>query len=82
MTDKEKTAERLRKYMELYNLSQSDIARELKVSRQTVNQWTSGQTLPTVSKTKLLAKLLHVTVPDILVESTDSTDYTLPFDMF
>ncbi len=79
MTDKQKTAENIIKYMALQNLSQSDVARKLKVSRQTVSLWVSGKSIPSREKLRLLAQLFHVTVSDILIEEPGFEPVSSPF---
>lgn len=46
--------------------SQEYVAREVKVSRQTVINWETGKSIPTADKAVRLAKLFGVTVEKLM----------------
>lgn len=50
-------------------LSQEHIARELKVSRQTVMNWESGKSIPMADKAIKLAALLNTTVEKLMEDT-------------
>ena len=62
-------SERIRQLRERANLSQSELARRLSVTRSSVNAWESGLSAPTAYFISELAKLFHV-----------SSDYLLGLD--
>lgn len=59
-------AERIKELRELSNLTQSQLAKQLDVTRSSVNAWEMGISIPSVSKLIELSSFFHV-----------STDYLL-----
>lgn len=55
------------------NLSQEYIAEQLKVSRQAVSKWETGQSNPDTENLIKLAEILHVSVEFLLNGETDSS---------
>lgn len=51
------------------NLTQKNIANEIKVDRSTIAKWESGEALPRSDKLPLLAKLLGCTVDDLFKDT-------------
>jgi transcriptional regulator with XRE-family HTH domain len=49
-------------------LSQEELAALLKVSRQSVSKWESGQTYPEIDKLIILSDLFKVTLDDLICE--------------
>ena len=49
----------------LKNLTQEDIAERIGVSRQAVAKWESGDTMPDLEKSRLLAEVLEVSLDDL-----------------
>ena len=47
-------------------LSQENVAEKLGVSRQTISQWETGETLPDIRQAKGLATLYHVTLDELI----------------
>lgn len=66
------------KYIKLRGLTQEQVAKELNVSRQAVQQWTSGKS-PTLKNLKALAKLLNTNVSALSAEEgeDDGRDFKL-----
>ena len=50
----------------LHNLTQEDIADKVGVSRQTVAKWESGESLPDLEKSRLLADALGTSLDDLV----------------
>ena len=50
----------------LKNISQEELAEKLNVSRQTISKWETGESLPDIEKTKLLAELFNVSIDDLV----------------
>ncbi len=49
----------------LYNLTQEDVATKIGVTRQAVAKWESGDTMPDLEKTRLLAELFGVSIDNL-----------------
>lgn len=47
-------------------LSQENVAEKLRVSRQTISKWETGETLPDIRQSKGLAMLYHVTLDELI----------------
>ena len=63
----------------LQNLTQEDIADKVGVSRQTVAKWESGESLPDLEKSRLLADALGTSLDDLVnFESKDSMGLSAP----
>lgn len=56
----------LRKYMDMKNINQNRLAIALGVSRPTVSDWYNGNKMPRIEKLKEIAKILGVSVSDLL----------------
>lgn len=57
-------------------LSQEDVADKIGVSRQTVSKWETNQTVPELSKVKMLSQLYCVSNDYLINESSLSGDIT------
>ncbi len=68
---------RLKELRQLHQCSQSDLARELGVSRQAVNGFESGKFDPSLEMAFKLANLLHVAIENIFIYEAKSTMQTL-----
>ena len=63
----------------LKNLTQEDIADKVGVSRQTVAKWESGESLPDLEKSRLLADALGTSLDDLVnFESNNSMGLSVP----
>lgn len=52
-------------------MTQEDLAEKVNVSRQTLSKWETGESLPDIEKSKLLAEVFGVTLDDLVnYEST------------
>ena len=49
----------------LHNLTQEDVAEKVGVSRQAVAKWESGETMPDLEKSRLLAETFGVSLDDL-----------------
>ena len=65
--------ERIQQYRKKLGLSQEELGQNLFVSRQTVSQWETDQTLPTVDNLLRLKELFGVSVDEILEGQTEET---------
>ena len=70
-------AKNLNRYMRLYNMNQSDVARLTGSTHQVVSRWCSGKTLPRMGKIQILADHFGVLKSELLEDHTsDSIDRT------
>lgn len=59
-------------------LTQEELANRLSVARQTVAKWESGESLPDLENAYALAKLLGVSVDDLIAHNEETTGYPIP----
>ena len=59
-------ADRIRDLRELHNMTQSDTAKRLGITRSSVNAWEMGISVPSVRYIVQLARLFHVSADYIL----------------
>lgn len=50
----------------LNNMSQEELAEMVDVSRQTLSKWETGESLPDIQKSMLLAEIFKVTLDDLV----------------
>jgi putative transcriptional regulator len=68
---------RLKELRQLHQWSQSDLARELGVSRQAVNGFESGKFDPSLDMAFKIASLFHVAIEDVFIYEAKSSMQTL-----
>lgn len=56
----------LKKYREILGISQVQIAKELKLNKSTVCKWEKGTIEPDFDNLRKLAKLLNITIDELL----------------
>lgn len=61
-------AKNLNRYMKLYNMNQSDVARLTGSTHQVVSRWCSGKTLPRMGKIQILADHFGIYKSELLEE--------------
>ena len=71
-------AANLKKARHRANLSQAALAEKLFVTQQTVAKWESGESLPDLENAYALAKLLGVSVDDLIAHNEAATGYPIP----
>ena len=64
----------IRKYRKENNLTQEEVANRLGVSTPAVNKWESGSSTPDISLLAPLARLLHITLDELLSFKEELTD--------
>ena len=63
----------------LKNMTQEDIADKVGVSRQAVAKWESGETIPDLEKSRLLAEALEVSLDELAnYEPNEMDDFGVP----
>ena len=60
------------------SMSQEDLAKLLKVSRQAISKWERDESTPDLDKITVLSKVFKITVDDLLAESYDISSYDIP----
>ena len=59
-------ANNIQKYRKQLGFSQDELAQKLLVSRQTISQWETGQTMPTTDNLIRLKDIFGVSIDDVL----------------
>ena len=74
-----KLCEKIAYYRKKAGMSQIDLADAMEVSRQSVSKWETGEANPDITKLKSLAKVLDVSVDELLSdeEPADSQEETV-----
>lgn len=68
-------AERIKVLREQFHLTQAELARELDVTRSSVNAWEMGVSLPSVPKLVQIAERFHVSTDYLLgIEQKNTID--------
>ena len=70
-------AKNLNRYMKLYNMNQSDVARLTGSTHQVVSRWCSGKTLPRMGKIQILADHFGIYKSELLEEQNGAYIFTL-----
>lgn len=71
-----KLNEKIKKYRDIFDISQESLAEKLNVSRQAITKWENGQSLPDIENLKMLAKLMKISV-DYLLDDSKKLDYPI-----
>lgn len=74
--------ERIRKYRKLKGFSQSDLAKLLNTSKQTISKWENNQTSPVKIPIDLLANVLGISVYDLYKEKENEEIKKLENELF
>ena len=69
-TFKEIFAKNLRKYLELYGMSQVEFAKRMGVGTSSASNWINGIKMPRASKVDAMCELFHCTRSDFLKEDS------------
>ena len=59
-------SENLIQLRKINHMSQEELADKVAVSRQTLSKWETGDSLPNIEKSKLLAEIFGVTLDDLV----------------
>lgn len=62
----------------MHNLSQEELAECLRVSRQTISKYETGESLPDIDKCKLLAEIFDVSLDDLVNYDKEVTGLGVP----
>ncbi|MBO1307974.1 helix-turn-helix transcriptional regulator [Enterococcus sp. 669A] len=70
-------AKNIIKYRKKNNLTQTQLAEELKIARQSISKWETGENLPSIDNLILLSEILNISLDELI---TGSPYLPLPFD--
>ena len=62
----------LKKLRKQYKLSQEELAKELKISRQAISRWEVGKTEPDIKMIQKIAKFYNVSIEELLSDEETS----------
>lgn len=65
----------LKRYMNIYRLTQTDLAKRLKVSPQAVSYWCSGDKAPKIEKIDAMCTIFHCKRSDLMEEQLELHDF-------
>lgn len=57
---------KLRAWMDVYNVSQSELARRMSVSQPTVWAWINGESMPSIENIRRLSELTGISASDLI----------------
>ena len=69
-------ADNLRRILQLKLIHQTELAKQLGVSRQTVNKWCAGE-MPSMVRLKSIAEALDCSVDDLMLEKKSDEEWEL-----
>lgn len=67
-------ADNLIELRKIHNLSQEELAEKIGVTRQTLSKYETGESLPDIEKSKLLADVFSVSLDDLIAYEKDDTE--------
>jgi len=70
--------ENLIQLRKINHLSQEQLAEKLQVSRQTLSKWETGESLPDIEKSRMLAEIFGVTLDDLVNYENAANGYGVP----
>lgn len=59
-------------------MSQEDLAEKLQISRQTISKWETGEAIPDLEKSKMLADIFKVSLDDLVSYDASAEGLPLP----
>lgn len=62
---------KIKKYREIQNISQDDLALKVFVSRQTISNWETNKSYPDIKSLSLLSNIFHVSLDDFVKEDIE-----------
>ena len=69
---------RIKKYREENNLTQTDLAEKLFVTKQTISKWETGKGLPDITLYPTLSIMLGVTVDELMGKEVNTNEENVP----
>ena len=68
----------LKRLRKIHQYTQEDVAEKIKVSRQAVAKWESGESAPDINSCKALADLYNVTIDNLINYCEEKTGIAIP----
>lgn len=68
----------LKRLRKIHQYTQEDVAEKIKVSRQAIAKWESGESSPDINSCKALADLYDVTIDDLINHCEEKTGVVIP----
>ena len=73
--NKEIMAKNIRKYLELNDMSQTDLCNALNLKFMTVSDWVNAKSYPRIDKIEMMANYFGVSKADLVEEHNDREEY-------
>ena len=73
--NKEIMAKNIRKYLELNDMSQTDLCNALGLKFMTVSDWVNAKSYPRIDKIEMMANFFGVTKADLVEDHIDREEY-------
>ena len=73
--NKQIMAKNIRKYMELNNMTQTDLCNALGLKFMTVSDWVNAKSYPRIDKIEMMANYFGISKADLVEESTEKKEY-------
>lgn len=74
--------ERIQKIRKEQEMSQEELAKKLLISRQTISQWETGQTVPSLDNIYRLKEIFNISFDDLMNESINESDFEKPIEEY
>lgn len=71
MDDSKIFSENLKRYMQLRNVTQEELAEHLGISRQAISLWLRGEGNPRMNKISAICSYLNISRADLLLENSN-----------
>ena len=73
--NKQIMAKNIRKYMELNNMTQTDLCNALGLKFMTVSDWVNAKSYPRIDKIEMMANYFGISKADLVEDSTEKKEY-------
>lgn len=73
--NKQIMAKNIRKYMELNNMTQTDLCNALGLKFMTVSDWVNAKSYPRIDKIEMMANYFGISKADLVEDNTEKKEY-------
>lgn len=73
--NKQIMAKNIRKYMELNNMTQTDLCNALGLKFMTVSDWVNAKSYPRIDKIEMMANFFGISKADLVEDNTEKKEY-------
>lgn len=73
--NKEIMAKNIRRYLELNDMTQTDLCNALNLKFMTVSDWVNAKSYPRIDKIEMMANYFGISKADLVEEHTDKDEY-------